>query len=117
MADTQDLIKQAKALGEAIAQHADVRAFFAARVEVEKDTAAQALLKNYSAQAQRVQRLTAEQKPVEPEDKRKLLEYEQQMAGNPALKKMMAAQVGYITLMNRVNQAMETPLAAAQKPA
>jgi cell fate (sporulation/competence/biofilm development) regulator YlbF (YheA/YmcA/DUF963 family) len=117
MANTQDLLNQAKALGEAIAQHPDVRAFFSARMEVEKDAAAQVLLKNYSAQTQRLQQLTAEHKPIEPEDKKKLMEFEQQLAGNSTLKKMMGAQVGYIALMNRVNQAMETPLAAAQNPA
>lgn len=116
MNQTQELINQAKSLGEAIARHPDVRAFFSARGEVERDTAAQELLKKYHLQAQRVQQLTAERKPIEPEDKKKLLEYEQEMAGNPALKKMMAAQVGYIALMNRVNQAMETPLATAQNP-
>ena len=117
MANTQDLINQAKALGEAIAQHPDIRAFFTARQEVAKDAAAQELLKNYGAQTQRVQQLAAEQKPIEPDDKKKLMDYEQQMAGNPALKKMMAAQIGYVTLMNRINQAMEAPLAAAQNPA
>ena len=116
MANTQELINQARALGEALARHADVQAFFTARAEVEKDAAAQELLKNYSSQAHRVQQLSAENKPIEPDDKKKLLDFEQRMAGNPALKKMMAAQVGYITLMNRVNQAMETPIVAAQQP-
>ncbi len=31
------------------------------------------------------------------------------MAGNEQLKKMMAAQVNYVALMNRVYQAMEAP--------
>jgi len=115
MADTQELINQARALGEAIARHPDVQAFLRARTEVEEDAAAQELLKAYSAHAQHLRQLEVEQKPVEVADKHKLAEYEQQMASNEALKKMVAAQVGYVTLMNKVNQAMEAPLAKIQR--
>ena len=116
MADTQELINQARTLGEAIAKHPDVQAFMAARAEVEQSSDAQQLLKDYAQHTQRIHQLEAEQKPIEVADKHKLAEYEQQMASNDALKKMMAAQVGYVTLMNQVNQAMEASLAALQRP-
>jgi cell fate (sporulation/competence/biofilm development) regulator YlbF (YheA/YmcA/DUF963 family) len=115
MADTQELINQARTLGEAIAKHSDVRAFLSARAAVEQNADAQTLLKAYSEHAQQIRRLEAEQKPIEVADKHKLAEYEQQMASNEALKKMIAAQVNYVALMNRVYQAMEAPLAAVQK--
>jgi cell fate (sporulation/competence/biofilm development) regulator YlbF (YheA/YmcA/DUF963 family) len=116
MADTQELINQARALGEAIAKHPDVQVFMAARAEVEQSSDAQQLLKNYSEHTQRIRQLEAEQKPIEVADKHTLADYERQMASDPALKKMMAAQVNYITLMNRVNQAMEAALARVQRP-
>ncbi len=115
MADSQELIERARALGEAIANHPNVRAFVNARAEVEKNTDAQELLKAYGEHAQHIRKLEAEQKPIEVADKHKLAEYEQQMASNEALKKMMAAQVDYVALMNQVNQAMEAPLSAIQK--
>lgn len=116
MADMQELINQARMLGEAIASHPDVRAFLAARAAVDQDSDAQQLLIRYSEHARRMQMLEAEQKPIEVADKHKLAEYEQQMASNDALKAMLSAQVGYVALMNQVNQAMEAPLAALQKP-
>jgi cell fate (sporulation/competence/biofilm development) regulator YlbF (YheA/YmcA/DUF963 family) len=116
MADTQELINQAAALGEAIAKHPDVQAFMAARAEVEKDPGAQQVLRGYAEHTQRIHQLEAEQKPIEVADKRKMAEFEQQMAANDALKKMMVAQVGYVTLMNQINQAMESSLASLQKP-
>ena len=115
MADTQELIDQAHALGEAIAKHPDVQTFLRARTEVESSADAQELLKAYSAHAQHLRKLEVEQKPIEVADKHKLAEYEQQMASNEALKKMMAAQVGYVALMNQVNQAMEAALATIRK--
>ena len=115
MADTQELINQARALGEAIAKHPDVQAFLSARTEVERNADAQKLLRAYSEHAQHLRKLEVEQKPIEVADKHKLAEYEQQMASNEALKKMMAAQVGYVALMNKVNQSIEVPLATIRK--
>lgn len=115
MADRQELIEQARTLGEAIAKHPEVQAFLRARVVVEQSSDAQELLKAYGEHAQRIRRLEAEKKPIEVADKHKLAEYEQRMASNEALKKMVAAQVNYVALMNRVYQAMEAPLTAIQK--
>ena len=115
MVDKQELIEQARRLGEALATHPDVQAFLSARAGVEQSSDAQELLKAYSEHAQRIRRLEAEQKPIEVADKHKLAAYEQQMASNEAIKKMVAAQVNYVSLMNRVHQAMEAPLAAVQK--
>ena len=115
MADTQDLVRRAAELGEAIANHPDVQAFMTARAAVEKDAEAQALLKAYAEHANRLRQFEAEQKPIEVEDKHKLAQYEQQMASNDALKSMMATQVNYVALMNQVNSAMEGPISAAHK--
>jgi cell fate (sporulation/competence/biofilm development) regulator YlbF (YheA/YmcA/DUF963 family) len=112
MADVQELLKQARALGEAIASHPDVQAYLAARNKVDSDAEAQQILKSYTQHSARVRTLEAQQKPIEPDDKRKLVEYEQQLASNAALKELMRRQVDYVTLMNQVNQAMENPLAA-----
>jgi cell fate (sporulation/competence/biofilm development) regulator YlbF (YheA/YmcA/DUF963 family) len=112
MAEIQELVDRARALGEAIANHPDVRAFAAARTRVEKDAEAQQLLKAYEEQARHIRRLEAEQKPIEVADKRKLAECEQRMASNDALKELMRRQADYVALMNQVNRAMEAPLAA-----
>jgi cell fate (sporulation/competence/biofilm development) regulator YlbF (YheA/YmcA/DUF963 family) len=115
MAETQELLNQARALGEAIASHPAVQAFLGARAKTNSDTEAQQLLKGYAEQATRIRELEAQQKPVEVADKQKLAECEQKMASNEALKELMRTQADYIGLMNQVNQAMEAPLAQSQK--
>lgn len=117
MAETRELLNQARALGEAIARHPAVRAFIAARKKTNSNTEAQQLLKRYSEQAARVRELEAQHKPVEVADKHKLAECEQKMASNEALKELMRAQADYVGLMNQVNQAMEGPLAQSQQSA
>jgi len=114
MADTKALIEQAKALGDAIAAHPDVQAFMAARAAVDKNPAAVELLKNYGEHANRMHQLEAQQQPIEVNDKQKMAEFEQQLAGDETIKKMMASQMNYVALMNSVNQAMEASLAAKQ---
>ena len=116
MAEVQELLEKAHALGEAIAKHPYVQAFVAARERTEKDPQAQELLKAYSQQAERIRRLEAQGKPIEVADKRKLAEFEQKLASDAALKDLMRAQVDYVTLMNQVNQAMEAPLAGTRGP-
>ena len=86
MAEVQGLLDQARALGEAIANHPLMQAFAAARAKVENDTAAQQVLKAYEEQAKHIRQLEAQRKPIEVADKRKLAECEQKMASNQALK-------------------------------
>jgi cell fate (sporulation/competence/biofilm development) regulator YlbF (YheA/YmcA/DUF963 family) len=110
MAGMQELVEQARALGQAIANHEQVKAYLAARGRVAEDREAQELLEAYRKQAERVRQLEAQQKPIEVADKRKLAEYEQNMASNAALKELLRAQVDYLGLMDQINRAMEAPL-------
>lgn len=109
----QDLIEQARSLGEAIAKHSTVQAFIAARRATEGDTTAQELLKEYAAAAQRVQQLEQTQQPIEPADKQRLAMAQQKMAGHDAVKELMRTQSDYAALMYRINEAMQKPLEAA----
>jgi cell fate (sporulation/competence/biofilm development) regulator YlbF (YheA/YmcA/DUF963 family) len=117
MSDVQELIKQARRLGESIVANARVRAFIESRETVDQDGAAQKLLSDFTAQAERIRRLEAEQKPVEVADKQKLGELERSLAGNAALQRLMRTQADYLELMNQVTQAMEEPIASATRPA
>lgn len=110
MSDVQDLLKKADELGRAIAGNEKVRAYLTARTAVQNDSDAQALLRDYQAQAVHVQQLQAQQQPIEVADKQKLAELEGKMAGNESLKGLMRTQADYIELMNKINQAMEKPL-------
>lgn len=110
MPDDQELLKQAHALGQAIASHETVKAFLAASDAVMKDTDAQRLLTDYQKQADHLSRLEMEQKPIGVDDKRKLRDAQAAMAGHPVLKSLMRTQADYSYLMTRIHQAMEEPL-------
>ena len=114
MADdtTQKLLDQARALGEAIAAHPSVQAWRQAANAVAGDADTRTLLGEYQHQAERLRQLEAQMKPVEVADKRKLAELQDQVAGNTLIKQMMAAETDYVSLMNRINQAMAGPLNA-----
>ena len=112
MADdtTQKLLEQAKALGEAIAAHPSVQAWRQAANAVAADADTRKLLGEYRQHAEHLRQLEAEMKPVEVADKHKLADLQSQVAGNALIKQMMAAETDYVSLMNRINQAMAEPL-------
>lgn len=112
MADDQQLINQARSLGQALAAHPSVQAFLKARDAIMKDTQAQQIMANYQRHTDKLAQLEIENKPIEVTDKHKLRELETGMASNPALKELMRTQADYTYLMTRINQAMEEPLHA-----
>lgn len=103
----EDIINDARALGKKIASHPRTAAFFAAAKAVQQDKEAQEILKELQQQSERVQKLQAEGRPIEPDDKRKLAEYEARLAGNAKLKEMMKHQVEYLDMMHRINGAID----------
>lgn len=117
MADVEELIGKARALGEALAQHPVVQAHHAAQRAVRADGAAQKLLQDYQQQLARIQQLEATQQPIEVADKQKLKSLERDMAGQESLKQLMRTQVDYVALMSRINSAIDGPLAALGEPA
>jgi cell fate (sporulation/competence/biofilm development) regulator YlbF (YheA/YmcA/DUF963 family) len=111
MGSKQEIVEQARHLGELLAANEVVQHFRAAQQAVQNDAAAQEMLQKYSQQASRIQQLEAGGQPVEVADKQALAEIERGMAGNDALKDMMRWQADYLGLMNAVNEAMSAPLA------
>ncbi|MBU0639992.1 MAG: YlbF family regulator [Planctomycetes bacterium] len=116
MADTKELMAQAQALGNAIAGHARVRDYLAARQAVQNSVDTQTLLRDYQQHTEHIRKLEAEQKPIEVADKQKLAALEHRMSGDDALKSLMRSQADYAELMTQINRAMEAALVAAQTP-
>ncbi len=115
MAQSEDVLQQARALGEALAKHPRVVGFLDARARFEQDQDAQRLLVDYQRQAQRIQQLQRDGKPIEVADKHKLSELEGRMSSNDVLKEMMRRQADYVELMNRVQQALEGPITSSRQ--
>jgi len=118
MPNFNELEAISRALGEKVAAHERARAYFSARIAAQKDADAQRLMREYQQQVERVQRMEMERRPIEVADKKRLVELEQQVAGQPSLKALMQTQADYMELMTRVHQSMEEPLldAAGLKP-
>lgn len=108
----EELLAQARELGRKIGLHARTTAFKAAARAASADQEAQDVLKAYQEAATKVAELEAAGKPIEPADKRRLVEAQGKIAGNERLKAMMKAQTDYLELMSRVHQAMDEAIEA-----
>lgn len=113
MADHDELLTQARVLGEALARHPRMTAFFAARKAVDANPASRQTLRDYSAHMQKLQQLAANQQPIEVADKHKAKALEGQLATDDLIKQFMRAQADYLELMHNVNAAMDAPVSAA----
>lgn len=110
----EDIISEAKALGQKIAEHPRMKEFMAAARAVAEDTDAQAILKKYQEQVEKIRNLEQTGKPIEVEDKKTLADCEADVAANALLKEMMKTQADYLELMQRINSAIDEAAAAAQ---
>lgn len=102
----------AEKLGAAMAQSKAVRDFKQAQQESGKDSAAQALLKDYQSHLESLARKQQEGKPIEVAEKHKLRELQEKMAGNSKLKARMAAEVEYWDMVQQVNNILSKHLVA-----
>jgi cell fate (sporulation/competence/biofilm development) regulator YlbF (YheA/YmcA/DUF963 family) len=102
-----DIVAMAKELGKKMGRHERTQTFAKAAKAVSGDAEAQRLLGEYQQQSERIQKLMAEQKPIEPADKQAVSKLEGQMASNDLIKSLMKAQSEYITMMNAVQRAID----------
>ena len=104
------IIDMAERLGKAIAGSPQAAAVQAARKALDDQPQIAQALKDYQEQTEKIARLQSEQKPVEVEDKHKLREIEDRLLSSEVFKKYTAAQVEYVDLMRKVNEALQSLL-------
>ena len=100
----------AERLGKAIAGSSEATELRAAAGELNADEAVGRAMKAYQEQHEKVARLRQENKPIEVDDKRKLADLEEQVASSETFKRFSAAQVEFVDLMRKVNDAMHAEL-------
>jgi cell fate (sporulation/competence/biofilm development) regulator YlbF (YheA/YmcA/DUF963 family) len=110
-----DCIELATRLGKAIADSPQAAALRAARDALNARPEIAAMLQDYHQQAEKVAKLEEEQKPVEVEDKHKLQSLNDQLVSSDAFKQFQAAQVDYVDLMRKVDEALRKELAATEE--
>jgi len=112
---TEEVIRLAKQLGRAIANHPRLKGFFAARDAVQADIEARKIMQEFQEQVEKIRRLEIEQKPIEVADKRELERRQQALASNEKMKQLTKAQVEHAELMRQMNDAIFGEIAAAEK--
>ena len=110
-----DIIELAQRLGKAIGNSSQAANLRGAREELNKQGEIVRLLKDYQVQAEKVAKSEQENKPVEVDDKHKLQELHEKLVASEVFKKFTAAQVEYIDLMRKVNDAIGSQMAQAGK--
>ena len=103
-------LQLARRLGSAIADTDRHKALEQARRQIAADTDAQQLLESFNKQQQKIDDLLRHNKPVEVEDKQRLLDLQQQVTSHAGLKNLVKAEADYSELMNKVNQAIQAGL-------
>jgi len=101
-------------LGKTIASSPEAIALRDARKALNAQPDVAQLLKDFQAQSDKIQQLTADNKPVEVDDKHALQELQDKLVASEVFKKYTAAQVNYIDLMRQVNQAIQAELAPTE---
>ena len=106
---TDHIIAKAGELGKLIADSPSGKALLKARQELQSDEQAHKILESYQKELQKIAELEENGKPVEPEDKRMLVELQQKVASHSTLKVWMKTQADFTQLMHEVNLAIASP--------
>ena len=107
MSDITDLAVQ---LGKAIASSPEALKLREARKGMETEGDTMRLLQEFQKQSDKIAELESQNKPIEVADKRAFQEMHDKLIAQSTFKKYTAAQVDYIDLMRRVNDALRRQL-------
>ena len=105
-----NILTLAQQLGKAIAASPAGVAMKAAQESVRADGTTLKLMRDFQTQAQKIAHLEENNKPIEPPDKHKLEELENQLAANDRIKKLTEAQMEYMDLIRQVNESIQREL-------
>lgn len=101
----------AERLGKAIAASDEARLLGEARKAMDADADLTKTLDEYKEHSEKMAKLEAENKPVEVDDKHKLRDLHEKLVASETFKKFTAAQVEYVDMMRKVNDALQAQLA------
>ena len=104
----EDILELASKLGKRIAGDERARAFTKAREALDADHKARQMLADYQQSQRKVAELEAAGKPIEPEDKRQLVELHTQVVGSDILKDLLKTQADFLQMMTLVSQKIES---------
>ena len=109
------IIDLAKRLGKAIADSPTASDLRDVQKALDNEPQVTKLLKDFQAQSDKIAESESQQKPVEVQDKHKLQELHEKLVSSAVFKKYTAAQVEYVDLMRKVNDAIGSQMAQTEK--
>lgn len=115
MASTDEILRKARELGELISQHESARKLEDVLKRLEQDAEAQRALNDYNRHLQTLSEKQQQGQPIEVEEKHRLETLQRQVVMSPVLRDFQTAQMDYVDLMRKVDEAMtgQTPGGAA----
>ncbi len=114
MATDDQIMKAAGELGELLGKHPKVGRLEAAISKLKEDVEAQRALNDLNRHLQTVAEKEMSGQPIEVADKRKLQELQTSVVHNLVLQEFQLAQMDYVDLVRRLDDAMYGRSAAAQ---
>ncbi len=114
MATDEALIKEAESLGRQLGENPKAARLESAIKKLREDTEAQRALNDLNRQLQAVAEKEMSGQPIEVEDKRKMQELQTAVVHNLVLQEFQLAQMDYVDLVRKLDDAMYGKSAAAQ---
>ncbi|MEX0777310.1 MAG: YlbF family regulator [Phycisphaeraceae bacterium] len=116
MASTEEILKDARELGKKVATHDAAQKLERAIKSLQGDTEAQRLLTDFNRAVQAIGEKEAQGKPIEVADKHKIEELQNKVVRNLVLRNFQLAQMDYLDLMRKVDEAMAGQAPGATAP-
>lgn len=106
MASSEEILTAARQLGEKIAGHEAAKRLKQAMAKLRADVEAQRALTDFNRQAAKIAEKESKRQPIEVEDKHELDRLQKAVVRNPLLRDLQVAQMDYLDLMRRVDEAI-----------
>ena len=101
-------------LGKEIAASPAAKELHLAREALHAETDLANTLKTFQDQTAKIAQIESEGKPVEVDDKHKLRDMHNKLVASATFKKFTAAQVAYVDMMRKVNEALQRQIGQAE---
>lgn len=106
MPTTADILAAAENLGELLAKHDAALKLESSLKALKSNVESQRVLTDYNRHLQSLGEKEASGRPIEVEDKRKLETLQKAVIMNPLLRQFQQAQMDYVDLLRKVDEAM-----------
>lgn len=106
MSSTDEIVKQARKVGELLNEHDAAKGLEKAIGALQSDTASQRAMADFNRFGAELEQKAAQGQPIEVADKKKLESLQQAVVMNPLLANFQRAQMDYVDLLRKIDDAI-----------